>query len=33
MMHLSAGETYMVGDNCEAHKTSTEKGCLLFVVD
>jgi hypothetical protein len=33
VMLLSSGKTYIVGDNCEAHKTSTEKGCLLFVVD
>ena len=33
VMKLSAGMTYIVGDNCEAHQTSTEKGCVLFVVD
>jgi quercetin dioxygenase-like cupin family protein len=32
-MPLSAGMTYIVGDDCEAHRTSTEKGCELFVVD
>ncbi len=32
-MKLSAGMTYIVGDNCEAHRTSTEEGCVLFVVD
>ena len=30
---LSAGMTYFVGDNCEAHRSSTEKGCKLFIVD
>jgi hypothetical protein len=24
---------YFVGDNCEAHRSSTEKGCKLFIVD
>jgi quercetin dioxygenase-like cupin family protein len=30
---LNAGMTYFVGDNCEAHRTSTKKGCKLFIVD
>ena len=30
---LTAGMTYIVGDNCEAHRSSTAGGCLLFVVD
>lgn len=30
---LSAGMTYHVGDNCEAHQSSTKEGCLLFIVD
>jgi quercetin dioxygenase-like cupin family protein len=30
---LSAGMTYFVGDNCEAHRTSTLLGCKLFIVD
>lgn len=33
VMKLSKGMTYIVGDNCEAHKTSTKDGCVLFVVD
>jgi quercetin dioxygenase-like cupin family protein len=32
-MPLKAGMTYIVGDNCEAHRTYSEGGCLLFVVD
>ena len=30
---LSAGMTYHVGDNCEAHRSSTQQGCTLFIVD
>ena len=30
---LSKGMTYHVGDDCEAHRSHTEKGCSLFVVD
>ena len=30
---LSAGMTYQVGDNAEAHRSSTEGGCKLFIVD
>jgi hypothetical protein len=33
IMKLTAGMTYIVGDDCEAHQSSTEKGCVLFVVD
>lgn len=33
VMELTAGKTYIVGDNCEAHRSSTKKGCVLFVVD
>ncbi|MES2882108.1 MAG: DHCW motif cupin fold protein [Bacteroidota bacterium] len=33
VMTLKSGETYIVGDDCEAHRTSTENGCVLFVVD
>ena len=29
----SKGMCYFVGDNCEAHRSSTEKGCKLFIVD
>lgn len=30
---LSEGMSYHVGDNSDAHSTSSENGCLLFVVD
>jgi quercetin dioxygenase-like cupin family protein len=30
---LSKGMCYFVGDNNEAHQSSTEKGCRLFMVD
>ena len=30
---LSKGMTYHVGDNCEAHRSRSEKGCSLFIVD
>jgi hypothetical protein len=30
---LSKSMCYFVGDNCEAHRSSTEKGCKLFIVD
>ena len=30
---LSKGMTYQVGDNNEAHRSSTEMGCRLFIVD
>lgn len=33
VMKLMAGMIYIVGDNCEAHRSSTIKGCSLFVVD
>lgn len=33
LMELTAGATYVVGDNNEAHRTFTEGGCVLFVVD
>jgi quercetin dioxygenase-like cupin family protein len=33
IMKLTAGMTYFVGDNCEAHRTSTSIGCKLFIVD
>lgn len=33
IMKLKAGMTYIVGDNGEAHRSSTEDGCVLFVVD
>jgi len=33
IMKLTAGMTYFVGDNCEAHRSSTQAGCQLFIVD
>lgn len=33
IMKLSKGMTYFVGDNCEAHRTSSKEGCRLFIVD
>jgi len=30
---LTAGTSYHVGDDCEAHRSRTEKGCRLFIVD
>jgi quercetin dioxygenase-like cupin family protein len=30
---LAEGSAYIVGDDCEAHRTSTDEGCVLFVVD
>ncbi|HET9277448.1 MAG TPA: DHCW motif cupin fold protein [Flavitalea sp.] len=30
---LKAGTSYQVGDNMEPHRSSTEKGCKLFIVD
>lgn len=33
MMELGRGMTYVVGDDCEGHRTFTEGGCVLFVVD
>jgi len=33
IMKLTKGMTYFVGDNNEAHRSSTAKGCKLFVVD
>ncbi len=32
-MKLKKGMTYHVGDNSEAHRTSSKKGCKLFIVD
>jgi hypothetical protein len=32
-MPLSKGMTYIVGDGNEAHCTSSEEGCTLFIVD
>jgi quercetin dioxygenase-like cupin family protein len=33
VFNLKAGMTYQVGDNAEAHRSSTEVGCKLFIVD
>lgn len=33
VMKLRAGMCYFVGDNSEAHRTSTSGGCRLFIVD
>ncbi|MEO7393525.1 MAG: DHCW motif cupin fold protein [Chitinophagaceae bacterium] len=33
IIKLSKGMCYFVGDNNEAHQTSSEKGCKLFIVD
>lgn len=33
IIKLSSGMCYFVGDNNEAHRTSTIKGCKLYIVD
>ena len=33
IMNLKEGMTYFVGDDCEAHRTSSKDGCSLFIVD
>jgi hypothetical protein len=33
IIKLTAGMTYFVGDDCEAHRSSTKTGCKLFIVD
>lgn len=30
---LTAGMSYQVGDDCEAHRSETLNGCKLFIVD
>ena len=30
---LSKGMMYTVGDNCDAHKSTSANGCTLFIVD
>src|ERR1700751_5472151 len=30
---LSKGNMYTVGDNSDAHRSYSEKGCVLFIVD
>ncbi|HUS02862.1 MAG TPA: DHCW motif cupin fold protein [Chitinophagaceae bacterium] len=32
IMKLKKGMTYHVGDDSEAHRTSSKKGCKLFIV-
>lgn len=32
-MKLKKGKTYHVGDDSEAHRTTSKKGCKLFIVD
>lgn len=31
--YLNSGMTYVVGDHSDAHRSRTESGCVLFVVD
>lgn len=33
VMKMMAGTVYLVGDNNEAHRSSTAGGCRLFIVD
>ena len=33
IMPLTEGMCYLVGDNNEAHRSSTKTGCRLFIVD
>ena len=33
IMKLKKGMTYHVGDDSEAHRTSSKKGCKFFIVD
>jgi hypothetical protein len=33
ILKLTAGMTYFVGDDSEAHRSSTKNGCKLFIVD
>jgi hypothetical protein len=33
ILKLSKGMTYIVGDDCEAHRSFTKTGCKLFIVD
>ena len=33
IMKLTKGMTYFVGDNSDAHRTSSKDGCKLFIVD
>ena len=33
IMKLTKGMCYLVGDNNEAHRSSTTMGCKLFIID
>ena len=33
ILKLTAGMTYFVGDESEPHRSSSENGCKLFIVD
>ena len=33
ILKMTKGMCYFVGDNCEAHRSSTINGCKLFIVD
>lgn len=33
IMKLKKGMTYQVGDDSMAHRSSSKKGCMLFIVD
>ena len=33
IMKLTKGMSYFVGDNSDAHRTSSKNGCKLFIVD
>jgi hypothetical protein len=33
VMQMTAGMTYMVGDDSDAHRSSSKDGCTLFIVD
>lgn len=33
IMKLNMGMCYFLGDDCEAHRSSTQSGCRLFIVD
>jgi quercetin dioxygenase-like cupin family protein len=33
LFNFAQGMTYHVGDDCEAHRSSTETGCKLLIID
>jgi hypothetical protein len=33
IMNLNKGMSYIVGDNGEAHRSTSQNGCILFIVD